>query len=466
MISRSTFVRRADGDVWIRAGKIKELFGEDAESSAPRDPRARSRQASSSRIASAKPSASHSAPQPKPRQADEPPGSASLPPRPKPVRPKVEREAISASAALPSAGNEEEFIEAVEEVVEYEAPVDAVETIDNEPEAYDTEEQAAAPSFPQPAAPRPSHHAPRRGKSSSSNQSKVIILSSVAVVGCLLLFVGVFFLAKNLAGGSSSSVALGGNSAGPNSADKNNNDEPPAPAIAPGEFEIPGQNTSNSPTEHLSLPDFIERYEKAAVQVDVITADGAGNGSGFVVDPSGIVVTNHHVIEKARTAKVKFNSSHNYMKIDVEGILFFDRSIDVAILKLKTSKTLPTLELAKQPPRPGEEVVAFGAPQGLSFTATRGEVSAVRPAEELGGPFKGYWVQTTAEITFGNSGGPLVSTSSHKVVGINTFMSGDRAIRFASSSVNIIEALKSVDKKHMVALGSAEIAGIMKWPKD
>ncbi len=471
MISPSTLVRPADADQWVRAGKIAELFGGDSES-APmpsRDPRARSRKPVATPTAPAKPSRPRRDSQPKKTQADDSTKPASLPPRPNPLRPRVAPETDSprASAAITRhEEEEEEFVDVADDVDTYDEPVGGVESIDEVPEPFDADSPAEL-QFQQPAAPSRRHRGPRRGKSSLSNQSKIILIAAAAVVGCLLLFTGVFFLSKHLAGGSSSHVALSGNSSAASDSDQNQpNDAPPPPAIDPGEFVVPGQNTSNTPAEHLSLPDFIERYEKAAVEVDVITAEGAGNGSGFVVDPSGLVVTNYHVIEKARTAKCKFNAFHNYMKIDVEGLLFFDRTIDVAILKLKTDKTLPVLELAKQPPRPGEEVVAFGAPQGLSFTATKGEVSAVRPAEEIGGPFKGYWIQTTAEITFGNSGGPLVSTASHKVVGINTFMSGDRAIRFASSSVNIIEALKSADKKHMIPLGSPEIAGLINWPQD
>lgn len=475
MISRSTLVRRADEDQWVGAGRIAELFGGESESPRPRDPRARSRTTADTPVAPAKPSKPRRALQPEKSRAEERPKPDSPPPRPKPARPRVAPEAVApvTSAATPrDIDNQEEFVAAADDVVEYDEAVGVVESVEAEPEAYEPQEQAAL-QFQQPAAPRRPYRAPRRGKSSSSSQSKIIILSAAAVVGCVLLFVGVFFLAQHFAGGSSN-VALGGNSTDANNA-SNDQDAapPPPPAIDPGEFVVPGQNVSSAATEQLKLSDFVARFEKATVMVEVITAEGAGNGSGFVADSSGLVVTNVHVIEKARTAKCKFNDFHNFMTVDVEGILFLDRSIDVAVLKLKTNKTLPHLELARNPPDKGEEVVAFGAPHGRDFTVTRGIVNRVTQAHEEPENFfpgaNGYWVQTDAEITFGNSGGPLMSRSSNQVVGINTFIRGEdgfKVLGFASCSVNIREALKSVDKSRMLPLGSAEISGLVKWPHD
>src|SRR5204862_6159536 len=121
-----------------------------------------------------------------------------------------------------------------------------------------------------------------------------------------------------------------------------------------------------------------------------------------------------------------------------------------AILKLdEASGKLPTLPLAEKLPRKGDKVAAFGSPIGLSFSASEGIVSAIRTGTELNTMLPGFgrdreehatWVQTTASISPGNSGGPLIDMQG-QIVGLNTLIvSGGNNLNFAIS-VNDVRAL-------------------------
>ncbi|NVO12673.1 MAG: Do family serine endopeptidase [Rhodoplanes sp.] len=137
-------------------------------------------------------------------------------------------------------------------------------------------------------------------------------------------------------------------------------------------------------------------------------------GSGFVIDPSGIVVTNNHVIADADEVTVIFNDGTR-LKAEVLGR---DQKIDLAVLKVKPDKPLKAVSFGDSDKlRIGEWVVAIGNPFSLGGTVTAGIVSA-RNRDINSGPYDNY-IQTDAAINRGNSGGPLFNLDG-EVVGINT----------------------------------------------
>lgn len=203
-----------------------------------------------------------------------------------------------------------------------------------------------------------------------------------------------------------------------------------------------------TPAEELALADLIERVDPSIVRVDIVTQRGSGHGSGFIVDASGIVVTNYHVVETGSRGSVAFKSG---LEIPIEGYLYLNHRTDIAILKINPDKSpvpLKPVPLASELPRKGEGVVAFGAPLGLDFTASDGMVSAIRDASDLKesiglADHSGTWIQTTAPISPGNSGGPLVNRRG-SVVAINTLtMSVGQNLNFAISAVDIQDAMKN-----------------------
>src|SRR5271170_777899 len=137
-------------------------------------------------------------------------------------------------------------------------------------------------------------------------------------------------------------------------------------------------------------------------------------GSGFIVDASGLVVTNNHVIDGADEISVSLQDNTT-LKAELVGR---DETGDIALLRVKADKPLPTVEFGdSNTSRVGDWVLAIGNPFGLGGTVTAGIVSA-RSRDIRQGPYDDV-IQTDAAINKGNSGGPLFNMDG-KVIGINT----------------------------------------------
>jgi serine protease Do len=137
-------------------------------------------------------------------------------------------------------------------------------------------------------------------------------------------------------------------------------------------------------------------------------------GSGFVVDPSGVVLTNNHVIANANEIDVIFTDGRK-LRAEVVGR---DAKVDIAVLKVKSDKPLKAVKLADSDKlKVGDWVMAVGNPFGLGGTVTAGIVSA-RNRNIDSGPYDNF-IQTDASINKGNSGGPLFNMDG-EVVGVNT----------------------------------------------
>ena len=158
-------------------------------------------------------------------------------------------------------------------------------------------------------------------------------------------------------------------------------------------------------------------------------------GSGFIVDTSGIVVTNNHVIADADEINVIMNDGSKF-KAELVGV---DKKTDLAVLKFKPTKPLIAVKFGDSDKlRLGEWVVAIGNPFSLGGTVTAGIVSA-RNRDISSGPYDNY-IQTDAAINRGNSGGPLFNLDG-EVVGVNTLIispsGGSIGIGFAVPSKTV-----------------------------
>lgn len=203
--------------------------------------------------------------------------------------------------------------------------------------------------------------------------------------------------------------------------------------------EVPADTAATSqPPSELSLTDLIPQVERSVVRILVKGQYGGSTGSGFVVDKEGTIVTNYHVIEGANSAEAEFVTGE---RTRVVGFLKLDDARDLAVIKVDfPAEKLHPIALASIVPQKGVRVAAFGAPVNLAFTATDGIVSAVRDAKELQHK-QGTFVQTTAPISPGNSGGPLVNMRG-EVVGVNSFKRADgENLNFAICSLDVQEVL-------------------------
>jgi trypsin-like peptidase len=161
--------------------------------------------------------------------------------------------------------------------------------------------------------------------------------------------------------------------------------------------------------------------------VTIITANNdkpIAQGTGFLVSADGVIVTNYHVIATGNVAIVKFPDDTAF---PVDGVLAADKVRDLAIIKIH-GKTFQTLALGDSDDiQVGEEVVAIGNPLSLESTVSNGIISGVRTSKEQGGKF----LQTTAPISPGSSGGPLFNMRG-EVVGINAlYLEGGENLNFA-----------------------------------
>ena len=139
-----------------------------------------------------------------------------------------------------------------------------------------------------------------------------------------------------------------------------------------------------------------------------------GLGTGFIIDKTGLIITNNHVVEDADTIKVKLKDEREF---DAK-VVGRDPQTDLALIKIDAKGELPVARLGRSAElKVGEWVLAVGSPFGLEQTVTAGIVSAKGRA--IGsGPYDDF-IQTDASINPGNSGGPLVNLNG-EVVGINT----------------------------------------------
>ena len=138
-------------------------------------------------------------------------------------------------------------------------------------------------------------------------------------------------------------------------------------------------------------------------------------GSGFIIERSGYILTNAHVIDNAAKIVVRLSNGEEFPAT----LVGTDVETDIAVLKINAGRSLTALKLAdSEKVRVGDWVLAVGSPFGLSRTVTAGIVSQVNRETPDGSPFQRF-IQTDAAINRGNSGGPLVNLSG-EAIGINS----------------------------------------------
>jgi S1-C subfamily serine protease len=142
-----------------------------------------------------------------------------------------------------------------------------------------------------------------------------------------------------------------------------------------------------------------------------------GQGSGFVIDKEGRILTNYHVIADARQVEVTLHDRKKY-KAAIVGV---DKSHDLAIVQIKADDLQPMTLGDSTNLQVGQKVYAIGNPFGLAGTLTQGIVSSIRQVQEPDGLVIDEAIQTDAAINPGNSGGPLLN-SHGAVIGINTII--------------------------------------------
>src|ERR1017187_1349636 len=184
----------------------------------------------------------------------------------------------------------------------------------------------------------------------------------------------------------------------------------------------------------LTTAQIADRATPSVVVVENFNEDGekAGQGSGYVFSGDGIIITNYHVVRGAKSLTVRIPGQEPYR---IDSVLGYEIDHDVAALQLTGSSLQALLTETVEEPKVGDRVVAIGAPLGLESTVSEGIVSALRNAGTM------HIIQTTASISPGSSGGPLLNEYG-KVIGLTTSTVRDgQSLNFVVSAKHVSELL-------------------------
>ena len=225
---------------------------------------------------------------------------------------------------------------------------------------------------------------------------------------------------------------------------------PQTPSQAPPQSSVPAPQQGEVLVALPSFADLTDLVKQSVVAVNTETVVRSrfirgtvqGAGSGWVIDGSGIIVTNNHVVEGAQTITVQLPDGTTYTPVTVKT----DPTTDLAVLKINTG-TLPALEVGDVSKlRVGDWVVAVGNALGLGISVKNGIVSRLGVSIQVS-PSETYsnLIETNAAINPGNSGGPLVNLSG-EVIGITSLKLATAGVEGMGYAINIEDAIPVIQK--------------------
>jgi serine protease Do len=174
--------------------------------------------------------------------------------------------------------------------------------------------------------------------------------------------------------------------------------------------KVPEVTLKGEQTEPTNPDDILEYFKRQLPRRPSYSV-----GSGFIVDKTGYILTNYHVVNDASRISVRLQSGEEYLA----KVIGTDDETDLAVLKIEAGKDLPTVKLGDSDAiQVGDWVLAIGSPFGLAQTVTAGIISQTRRETPYATSFQKF-IQTDAAINRGNSGGPLVNMNGD-VIGINS----------------------------------------------
>jgi S1-C subfamily serine protease len=183
-----------------------------------------------------------------------------------------------------------------------------------------------------------------------------------------------------------------------------------------------------------AVTNVVEQVSPSVVRLDIRHGGRGrgGSGSGVILSPDGLVLTNSHVVQGAKRADVTMLDGRSFSG----RVLGDDPDTDLALVRIDEDATLPAARLGNSKKlKPGEIAIAIGNPLGFDASVTAGVISALgRSLRSKNGRLIEDVIQTDAALNPGNSGGPLVSAQG-EIIGINTaIISGAQGICFAVAS--------------------------------
>lgn len=175
-----------------------------------------------------------------------------------------------------------------------------------------------------------------------------------------------------------------------------------------------------------SLSQYFEQNKAAVWRIYTLSNEGISQGSAFVIDQDGTAVSNYHVFADAQQYYAVNAEGEKY---SISGFYNSNESLDYVVFKIQSKgNPFPFVKIASSSPNVGEDCFAIGNPYGLVLTISKGIISGMRQDDK--------YIQTTAEITHGSSGGPLFN-SRGEVIGITTMGAQDADLNFAVNIQNV-----------------------------
>ncbi|GHU27212.1 serine protease [Bacilli bacterium] len=191
-------------------------------------------------------------------------------------------------------------------------------------------------------------------------------------------------------------------------------------------------NKETKETKKASVADIVEKVAPSVVSIKAVGTkqnydedyfvysdqmEDPGAGSGFLIDGSGLILTNSHVVDYSDEITVKLDGKE--LKAELIGQ---DRLLDIAVLKINAGKKLNFLELKPiEGNRVGDSVIVIGNPHDFGLSVSTGVISAIKRNIKDDSVYRYNYIQTDASINPGNSGGPILNERG-KVIGISTFI--------------------------------------------
>ena len=182
-------------------------------------------------------------------------------------------------------------------------------------------------------------------------------------------------------------------------------------------------------------------------------------GSGFIFSTDGLIMTNRHVVTGSGVGKFQISTSNNQKTL--ASVVYIDKQLDFALLRPESKLQAAPLAICYLSyPKPGQDVIAIGSPDGIAGTVTKGVVSAVRqPVDQLKGlaPEGVLLVQHDAAISPGNSGGPLVNNRG-ELLGVNTYglnnTADGRSLQSINFAISIVDVLKALELRPPIVINN------------
>ncbi|WP_067730086.1 S1C family serine protease [Oceanobacillus damuensis] len=202
--------------------------------------------------------------------------------------------------------------------------------------------------------------------------------------------------------------------------------------------------TINNPTVHevtndstsMDLKTIIHEAEKSVVQIEGQNEFSKITGSGFLYNEKGDIITNAHVIQNADAISIRTSNAEIYPA----AVIGVSEEVDVAVIRVPQLAGLSPLPVAEESlAEIGDEVIALGSPHGFQNTVTLGIISGTERNFSVEGYDYSNVYQISAQISQGNSGGPLIKRDTGEIIGINSVGTQDGTIGFSIPIVDIID---------------------------